>query len=101
MPEVRNPFANPQEKTNPNEVQSAKRVDLALVQFTDEYNQQHVTLAVVGENRIHILEGRELGFSKNTTPAGPASPKLAAQIFALLDGKKDATPAPAPAKGKK
>lgn len=73
------------EKTNPREVQGAKRVELALVTFTDESNQQHCTLAVIGEKNVHLLEGRANGFSKNTTPSGPAASWLAQAIFDALE----------------
>ena len=84
-----NLFRNPSETTNPREVQAVKRVELALVTFTDESNQQHCTLAVVGEKNVHLLEGRSLGFSKNTTPSGRAGAWLKEAIFSMLKkGKK-------------
>lgn len=85
-----NPFQHPQERTEPNAVQAVKRVDLALVTFTDEYNVQHSTMAIVGDKHVHFLEGRALGFSKNTTPSGRANAKMAQTIFDSLDGVKSA-----------
>lgn len=64
---------------------AAKRVDLALVTYTDESNTQFTQLAVVGENNIHLIEGRALGFSKNTTPQGSASEWLKRAIFEKLE----------------
>ena len=82
-----NPFSNPQERTTPRSVQAAKIVEVALVTFTDESNQQHCTLAVVGDKNIHLLEGRALGFSKNSTPFGRAAQWLAQAIFDKLAEK--------------
>lgn len=70
--------------TNPRTVQGAKRVELALVTYTDDSNVQHTQLAIVGENNIHLLEGRASGFSKNTTPQGNASDWLKKGIFEKL-----------------
>jgi hypothetical protein len=81
-----NPF-NQKDQTSPREVQGAKRVEIALVVFTDESNQQHCTLAVVGDKKVHLMEGRGLGFSKNTTPSGQAAAWLAQAIFDKLDAK--------------
>jgi hypothetical protein len=76
------------ERTEPRDVQGAKFVDLALVTFTDETNVQHTTLAVVGDKRIHLLEGRELGLCPHTTPKGNASEWLNKAIRAKLEVKK-------------
>lgn len=62
----------------------AKKVDLVLVTYRDEYNTTQSQLAVVGENNIHLLESRSLGLSKNTTPQGTASQWLRDGIFAAL-----------------
>ena len=66
-------------------VQGAKHVDLALVTYTDESNTQHTQLAIVGDNNVHLIEGRALGFSKNTTPQGVASEWLRKLIFEKLE----------------
>lgn len=76
----------PQE-TEPRTVLGAKRVDLALVTYTDETNTQHTQLAIIGDNNVHLLEGRNLGFSKNTTPQGTASEWLRKGIFEKLNSK--------------
>lgn len=73
------------EPLSPRTVIAAKRVDLALVTYTDESNTQFTQLAVVGENNIHLIEGRALGFSKNTTPQGSASEWLKKAIFEKLE----------------
>lgn len=70
--------------TEPRKVLGAKRVELALVTYTDDSNVQHTQLAVVGENTIHLLEGRSMGFSKSTTPFGTASDWLKKGIFEKL-----------------
>jgi hypothetical protein len=81
-----------QMKTNeplePRKVQGAKRVDLALVTYTDESNVQQTQLAIIGDNNVHLLEGRTLGFSKNTTPQGNASEWLKKGIFEKLGIKR-------------
>lgn len=73
----------------PRTVISAKRVDLALVTYMDESNQQVTQLAVVGDKHIHLLESRSLGFSKNTTPQGLAGKWLTEGVFKQLEGKKE------------
>jgi hypothetical protein len=83
-----------QEMTKPRRVQAAKRVELALVTFTDESNQQHSTLAVIGDKNVHLLEGRDLGFSKNSTPSGRAAQWLAQAIFDKLEEGKPQKEAP-------
>jgi len=73
-------------QTEPRKVYGAKRVELALVTYTDDSNVQHTQLAVVGDNNVHLLEGRSMGFSKNTTPFGTASEWLKKGIFEKLAG---------------
>jgi hypothetical protein len=70
--------------TEPRKVLAAKRVELALVTYTDETNTQQTQLAVIGENTVHLIEGRALGFSKNTTPQGTASDWIKKGIFEKL-----------------
>lgn len=72
------------EPLSPKTVIAAKPVELALVTYTDETNTQQTQLAVIGENNVHLIEGRALGFSKNTTPQGSASEWLRKGIFAKL-----------------
>jgi hypothetical protein len=71
----------------PRSVQDAKLVHLALVSYTDQRGQRITQLAVVGENNVHLLEGKLLGFSPLQTPQGVASDWLRDGIFELL--KKD------------
>lgn len=68
----------------PQTVLAVKPVELALISFTDEENKQMTTLAVIGDNLVHILEGRTLGFSKNTTRQGVASKWLRDGVFKAL-----------------
>lgn len=88
------PLQMPQpNQTEPRTVQGAKIVELALVTFTDETNSQHTQLAIIGDNNVHLLEGRSSGFSKNTTPQGNASEWLKNAIFkALGKGQVEAPP---------
>ena len=55
--------------------------------FTDESNQSHTTLAVIGSSHVHLFEGRSLGFTKNTTPSGNAAKWLAEAILNKLNEK--------------
>lgn len=72
------------EPLSPRTVIAAKRVELALVTYTDESNTQFTQLAIVGENNVHLIEGRAMGFSKNSTPQGSASEWLRKAIFEKL-----------------
>lgn len=76
--------ATPQESGDPRTVLAAKKVELALVTYRDEYNVPQVQLALVGENTVHLIEGRSMGLSKNTTPQGTASEWLKNGIFKAL-----------------
>ena len=75
------------ESNQPRKVLAVKRVEIALVTYTDDSNIQQTQLAVIGENNVHLLEGRGMGFSKNSTPQGNASAWLRDGIMAAL-GKK-------------
>lgn len=68
----------------PQTVVAVKPVELVLVSFTDEENKLVTTLGVVGDNNVHILEGRTFGFSHLTTRQGPASNWLRDGIFKAL-----------------
>jgi hypothetical protein len=72
----------------PRTVQAAKLVNLALVSYTDDQNQKRTQIAVVGENNIHLIEGKVTGFSNITTPQGPASEWLRDAIFEALRAKE-------------
>lgn len=71
----------------PRTVIGAKVVELVLVTYRDEYNQQQVQLGVLGENTIHLLESRQLGISKSTTPQGVATQWLKDGVFKALGRK--------------
>lgn len=81
------PVVQNQAETKPQTVASAKEVSLAIVTYADEYGVQQTQLAVVGENNVHMLEGRSMGFSKNTTPQGQAKEWLRDGIFKALGRK--------------
>lgn len=72
------------EPLSPRTVIAAKPVELALVTYTDESNTQFTQLAIIGENNVHLVEGRAMGFSKNSTPQGSASEWLRKAIFEKL-----------------
>lgn len=69
-----------------NALLGAKKVDLALVSYLDSQGVTQTQLAVVGENKVHLLEARGMGMSKNTTPQGLAQPWLAEAIIEALKG---------------
>lgn len=75
---------NSNSPTEPRKVLGAKRVELALVTYTDDSNVKQFQLAIIGDNNVHLLEGRSMGFSKNTTPQGNASEWLKNGIFEKL-----------------
>jgi hypothetical protein len=68
----------------PRTVLDAKVVRLALVSYMDENNQQQTALAIVGDKNVHMLESRNLGISKYSTPQGPASEWLRNGVFEKL-----------------
>jgi hypothetical protein len=68
----------------PRTVLSAKVVNLALVSFVDEKGRQITQLAIVGENNVHLLDSKEMGFRKETTPSGLATEWLKKGIFEKL-----------------
>lgn len=82
------PVVQNEAMTKPQTVASAKEVSLAIVTYADEYGVQQTQLAVVGDNNVHMLEGRAMGFSKNTTPQGQAKEWLKNGIFKAL-GRKE------------
>jgi hypothetical protein len=72
----------------PRTVQRAQLVNLGLVWYTDDENQKHVQLAVIGEKTVHLLEGKTTGFSNITTRQGPANDWLRDAIFEALQTKE-------------
>lgn len=81
------PVVQNQSEQKPQTVASAKEVTLAIVTYADEYGVQQTQLAVVGDHNVHMLEGRGMGFSKNTTPQGQAKEWLRDGIFKSLGRK--------------
>lgn len=60
-------------KGTPRSVVAAKPVQLVLVTYHDEFGDQATCLAVVGENNVHLLDGKVTALSTTTTPSGRAS----------------------------
>lgn len=81
------PAIQNQPEVKPGTIVGAKEVTTALVTYIDEYGVQQVQLAIVGDNNVHLLEGRAMGLSKNTTPHGTAQEWLANGIFKALGRK--------------
>lgn len=69
----------------PKTVIDAKYVKLALITYNDGGGHTFSQLAIVGNNHIHLLEGRAQGFSKNTTPQGSATKWLTEGVFKILE----------------
>lgn len=63
---------------------AVKPVDLVLVSYRDAYNVERTQLGIVGENSVHLLEGRSMGFSSTTTPTGRAMNWLRDGVFKML-----------------
>ena len=76
-----------QSRAAPRTVLAAKGVDLALITYVDEQGTQITQLAVVGDNRVHVLDGKPMGFSKVTTPQGLANDWLRDGVFSKLGRK--------------
>lgn len=60
---------------------------LALVTYIDNENMQQTQLAVVGDNSVHLLSGKQLGVSE-TRAQGNAADWLTQGIFKKLGRKK-------------
>jgi len=76
-----------QSRTAPRTVLAAKGVDLALITYIDEQGTQFTQLAVVGDNLVHVLDGKPMGFSRVTTPQGVANAWLRDGVFEKLGRK--------------
>ena len=78
-----------QEKSRPapRTVLAAKGVDLALITYVDEQGTQFTQLAVVGDQHIHLLDAKPMGFGKVTAPQGVANAWLRDGVFAKLGRK--------------
>jgi hypothetical protein len=68
-------------------VVGAKPVELALVTYYDDSGMEQTQLAVVGDNTVHLLDGKSTGFSANTTHQGRAADWLKEGIFKALGRK--------------
>jgi hypothetical protein len=76
------------ERPPPRTVLGVKGVDLILVRYTDDRGTENVQLAVVGDNNVHMINGRLFGLSSSDTPQGNANPWLRDAIFEKLGRKK-------------
>jgi hypothetical protein len=72
----------------PLDVVAAKSVELALVTWIDATGREVTQLAIIGDNNVHLLEGRSMGFGAFSTLQGTASKDLTRNIFKAL-GKKE------------
>jgi hypothetical protein len=71
----------------PRTVLGVQPVTLALVNYIDESAQSVTQLAIIGENTVHLLESRALGFTKNSTPFGRATKWLFDGVKGILGAK--------------
>lgn len=75
-----------QSNRTPRTVLAVKEVSIALVTYNDENGETQSQLALVGDNTIHLLNGRAMGIS-NTTTQGQASEWLKEGVFKKLKEK--------------
>ena len=71
----------------PRVVLDVKKVELVFVRYRDEFNAEQTQFAIVGDNMVFLLEGREMGLTKNTTPAGFGNQWIRDGIFEKLGRK--------------
>lgn len=83
---VPNPL-QPRQRAEPQTVLAVKKVDLALVQFADERGLEVTSLAIIGDNNVHLLDGRSLGLTQSRNPVGVATEWLRKAIFEKLGRK--------------
>lgn len=62
----------------------AALVEVALVTYKNEFNQNVQQFALIGRNTVHLLNGQALGTSPNRERSGPAARPLRNAIFQAL-----------------
>lgn len=75
-------MAQPNSQILPNV--DAALVEVALVTYKDEFNQDVTQFALIGKNNVHLLNGQALGTSPNRQRSGPAAKPLRNAIFKAL-----------------
>jgi hypothetical protein len=75
------------ERPPPRTVLGAKGVDLVLVTYTDDRGTQYTQLCIVGDNQVHLMNGRTAGITRGDTPQGLANPWLRDAIMKKLGRK--------------
>ena len=68
-------------------VLSAKKIDLALISYVDEFGIPHTTMGIVGDNHVNLLNAQAFGLSRERTEQGPASAWMTEGVLKAL-GKK-------------
>jgi hypothetical protein len=68
----------------PNTVQSTKKVDLALISYSDGTGQQVTQFAIVGDNSVLLLDSKELVGAEGRTPTGFATGWLKDGVLANI-----------------
>lgn len=71
----------------PKSVVAVKEVSLVVVEYIDAEGAEQKQFCIVGDSNVHLLSGRQLGFS-NTVAQGPGSDWLTKGIFEKLGRKK-------------
>lgn len=66
---------------------TVKEVSFAVVEYIDAEGVEQKQFCIVGDSNIHLLNGRQMGFS-NTVAQGPGSDWLTKGIFEKLGRKK-------------
>ena len=75
-------------RPRPRTVVSAKEVSLVLVRYADDTGQVFTQFAAVGDNTVHMLDGKAMCVNRVSTPQGPANEWLKNGVFAKLKEKK-------------
>lgn len=67
---------------------AAKPVQLAIVEYVDEYGARKSQLAIVGDQSVFFVRGFEIGFSaERSERSGFAAAKVRDAVFEKLKGE--------------
>lgn len=76
------------EDRKPRTVISAKKVDLALISYVDDFGTSRITLGIVGDSHVNLLNAQSFGISNERTDQGPASSWMTEGVLKALGRKK-------------
>lgn len=78
---------SPTQERTPRTVVGVKEVTTVLVTYVDNEGQSQTQLAVVGDNTVHLLNGKQMGIS-DTQAQGIAADWLKEGVFKKMGKKK-------------